>query len=672
MSIGRRRLASFAFATFALAATGCARGPQVQAESLPLKRVVIYRNGVGYFERGGHVEESEVRFKMKEAEIGDFLATLAVMEQGGSSVRAAAFPLDIDDDVAKDADDPDEKKPKLTSDEKRGLKKVVLSLDGKAHDLQVGYIAAAPVWRASYRLVVGTDGQADLQAWGIVQNLSGEDWKDVKLSLVAGAPLAFEAQLGTPVIPPKPTVTDQGEVISSVPGSETSLLQQAPAAAAAPAPPATPAPMADQEAMDYAGPGGSPRDTRQKKGAPAKSGHAASKPSSGAMPGGLAGLSAGSDLGSGSGAGVYNGGATSRMVPVPPPRAISQPRNLSSLAAISVEAGTTRYDLPDSVTVPDKSATMVMLLSRKVPGESDFLFAPDGGVPDSSHHPFRVARFSNKTGGALERGPIAVFQGGAFLGQGMVDPLPDSATATVPFALERSLAVDSERKYDELGERIQKIENGELVIERDAQTQTKYRVRNGGDLAAKVLVKHPRMNGTHLTGAPAGTEDNVGTGSALVPVTVATHATSELVVDERTTLRRNEDWFSNVADNAVKGFLADPKSDRGVVAKLTQAWSMRKEILDKGQTRQKLAQEQSSLGQESEETRRNLRAIEKNKSAEGLRARLTKRLEETATRIDDVTKQIVELDSKLAELRVSFKETLRDVKWVAPITTPST
>jgi predicted transcriptional regulator len=99
---------------------------------------------------------------------------------------------------------------------------------------------------------------------------------------------------------------------------------------------------------------------------------------------------------------------------------------------------------------------------------------------------------------------------------------------------------------------------------------------------------------------------------------------------------------------------------------------MRKEILDKGQTRQKLAQEQSSLGQESEETRRNLRAIEKNKSAEGLRARLTKRLEETATRIDDVTKQIVELDSKLAELRVSFKETLRDVKWVAPITTPST
>ncbi len=664
MSIARRglRFASFAVAVFALAEVGCARGPQVQADSLPLKRVVIYRNGVGYFERGGHVDSQEVRFKMKQAEIGDFLATLAVMEQGGSSVRAAAFPLDVDDDVARDEVDSAEKQPKLTADEKRGLKKVVLSLDGKSHELRVGYVAAAPVWKASYRLVVGSDGQADLQAWGIVENLSGEDWTHVKLSLVAGAPLAFEAQLGTPVIPPKPIVTDQGEVIASVPGSETSLSQQPPpapppAAAATPSALEEPAPVGTLG--DFGGPGGGAR--QKKVGGGGGRERRPAKPSSPAT----------------AAAGAMKSASAADMDSVAPmlmaaPRAISQPRNLSSLAAVAVEAGTTRYDLPDTVTVPDKSATMVMLLSRKVPGESDFLFAPDNGVPDSSHHPFRVARFANNTGAALERGPIAVFEGGAFLGQGMVDPLPDAATATVPFALERSLAVDSERRYDELGERVQKIENGELTVERDAQTQTKYVVRNGGDGAAKVLVKHLRLSGTRLNGPPAGTEDNVGTGSALVPIRVAARATSELVVDERATLRRNEDWFSTVADNAVKSFMADAKSDRAVVAKLAQAWGMRKEILDKSQVRQKLAQEQASLGQQSEETRRNLRAIEKNKGADALRSRLTKRLEETATRIDELTKQIVEIDAKVAELRVAFKETLRDVKWVAPMTTAST
>jgi hypothetical protein len=475
---------------------GCAAAPQVQVESLALKRVVVYRNGVGYFERGGHVEGSEVRFKMKESEVGDFLATLAVMEQGGSSVRAAAFPLDVDDDVRKDDDDnKDVKKAPLTEDEKRGLKKVLLSLDGKAHDIEVGYIASAPVWKPSYRLVVHPGGDADLQAWGIVQNLSGEDWSNVRLSLVAGAPLSFEAQLGTAVIPARPIVTDEGEVIAAVPHAETSLAQEVPAA-----PPPPPAPAADMAPMGgaggLAGVGGELSDDRNASGAgkaqhakkaPARITSRAGAPAQAPMPSSPAAAAAWAEA----------------------PRAISGPRDLRALAAVAVEAGTTRYDLPDSVTVPDKSATMVMLLSKKVPGEADFLFAPEGGVPDSMQHPFRVARFANKTGGALERGPIAVFEEGAFLGQGMVDPLPDAATATVPFALERSLAVDTDRRYEELGERIHKIENGDLTIDRDAQTKSKYRIRNGGDLAAKVIVKHARMNGTRLVAPPKDTEDNV-------------------------------------------------------------------------------------------------------------------------------------------------------------------
>jgi hypothetical protein len=658
-----RRSGCFAFVVFALATAGCARQPQVQADSLPLRRVVVYRNGVGYFERGGHVEEDKVQFRMKEAEVGDFLATLAVMEQGGSSVRSAAFPIDVNDEVNPDEEPTgDEKrppKPPKTEDEKRGIKKVVLALDGKAHELQVGYVAEAPVWRPSYRLVVHDGGRADLQAWGIVQNLSGEDWKDVRLSLVAGAPLAFQAQLGTPVIPPRPTVTDQGEVIAAVPRSETSLSQEAPAP---PPPPAAAAPaggaMVTSEAMMDA------EETRDEKSANAPRKKTAA---------------AGVGHGRGGPAATRSAAPGAMPMPAPPPMAaprpmpqppqISAPRDLRSLAAVAVEGGTTRYDLPETVTVPDKSATMVMLLSKKVDGEAIFLFAPDGGVPDSSQHPFRVARFKNGTGGALERGPIAVFEEGAFLGQGMVDPLPNDATTTVPFALERSLAIDVERKYDALGARLHKIENGQLTIDRDAVTTTKYRVRNGGDRAAKVLVKHARANGSTLHDPPKGTDDNVGTGTALVPGTVGARATAELVVDERRSLREMVDWFSPQADEAVKAFLADAKSDRALAAKLGAAWTLRKDIVDRTNAKAALEQERNDLEQQTEETRRNLKAIEKNKAADALRGKLTARLGEMATRLDEVTKRVVETDAKLAEERVQMVETLRELKYVAPATT---
>lgn len=626
---------------------GCGRSAIVSSD-LPVRRVVVYRNGVAYFERAGHVDESEVRFKMRETEVGDFLATLAVIEKGGSSVRAAAFPL-------KDEEEEPKPKSQMTPDERRGIRSVVLSLDGREHDLEIGYVAASPVWRPSYRLVV--DGkapkEATLQAWGIVQNLSGEDWRDVKLSLVAGAPLAFEAQLGASSIPQRPIVTDEGEVIAAVPKGDTTL-EEANEQERKPRDEKRLEALKKESAALDAEESDAPEPAAQAAtgaAAPAKADRARTRGSRG--PGGRVTV-------------AETKPASPPPPPPPPPRSISAPRNVRSLAAVAVESGATRYDLPNPVTIPDKTATMVMLLNRKVPGGATFLFAPDGGVPDSASHPFRVARFTNRTGGVLERGPIAVFEQGSFLGQGVLDPLPAGATATVPFALERGLAVDQERKYDELGERVAKIENLFLTIERDAVTRTTYRVKNGLDQAADVLVRHPRNGAARLHQPPTGTEDNVGTGTALVPGRVGALATGEIVVDERMTLRRGTDWFTPIADAAVTGYLKDPKADREVVAKLTQAWAVRKEIVEKIEARAKHSEVQNSLQMQSDETRRNLRAIEKNKAADQLRARLTARLAEWAQKLDELTKKIVELDAKLAELKVQFREVLRDVKIEVP------
>lgn len=670
-------------ATLSLGAFGCARGPAVSADGLALRRVVIYRNGVGYFERAGHVEADKVEFRVRGEEVGDFLASLAVIEQGGSSVRAASFPLKVEKD--EDADPPDDDEPpapptppgvmprppekkKPAEKKKKKLETVVLELDGKEHDLQVGYIAATPVWRPSYRLVIEKDG-AELQSWGIVQNLSGEDWTAVSLSLIAGAPLAFEAKLGQPVIPERPVVTDSGEVIAAVPRSETSLNQEQPPPPPPAAPVAAPATGADKDepSLDDL------RDEAERKNAEAV---AESGPGLGRFAGvtrGTGGAAAAAPKPSKKVA-AYRprpssgpmGGAAPAPIQEPRPNP-SAPRNLSALAAIAVEAGATRYDIPTPITVPDKSATMVMLLSKKVPGESIFLFAPDGGVPDSMSHPFRVARFTNKSGGLLERGPIAIFEQGAFLGQGMVDPLPDGATATVPFALERSLAVESERTFGEEGARLAKIESGTIMIERDAVTRTKYRVRNGGDKNAKILLKHARTYQTRLHEPPKGTEDNVGTGSALVPAEAAPHATAELVVDERQAVARSVDWLSQLADDAVKAYLADKRADAGVAAQLSKAWVVRETLVRAVEERQKLTDEQRELENATEETRRNLKALEKNKAAADLRQRLTDRLAKNALRLDEITKRLVELDMTINEQRVRFTDTIRSIKMLEPL-----
>lgn len=614
---------------------GCGRGPIVDSE-LPMKRVVVYRNGVAYFERGGRVDKEEVRFKMHEEEVSDFLATLAVMEKGGSSVRSAAFPLKEEEpapEVGEDDDEDDQRprrrrrrapdKPKPPA---KRLRDVVLRLDGKKHDLLVGYIARSPVWRPSYRLVVKPDDKAVLQAWGIVENLSGEDWRDVELTLVAGAPLAFESQLGTPTIPKRPLVTDEGEVITAVPEAEISLARQKAAEAAL---------AEDEDASDVA----------VEEARPAPSGGAGTL---------------------GARAPMRASAPQARAEAAPPsaPRyeGPSAPRDLSALAAVAQEGGTTRYRLPTPVTVPNQSATMVMLLSREVKGEAAFLFASEPGVPDSGRHPFRVARFTNETTGALERGPIAVFESGAFLGQGVLAPLPIGATTTVPFALERGIGVARSQKWDETGERIAKIENGDLFVERDRVTKTTYRVQSGLGDPAKLLVKHARQPGARLHDPPPGTEDNTGAGSALVPWEIGVRETKDLVVDERSSFQRQEDWFSAVADAAKRAYSTAPGADRGVVAKLDAAWKLRDEIVRQRDARAKVEVEVKQLRAQSDDTRRNLRAIEKNQAAGELRSTLTQRLSQMSARLDELTKDSVELETKLTELEVRFREAVRDIK----------
>ncbi len=681
---GRSLVYRMGFASlFALGALsmGCARGPDVSAAGLSLQRVVIYRNGVAYFERAGRVDSTEVTFRVRREKVGDFLATLAVIEAGGSSVQSASFPIEVageDDEegeVSEPSDGryeillkppPSQKKDKAKKDK---LETVKLSLDGQEHDLVVGYVAETPVWRPSYRLVItkGKSLGADLQAWGIVQNLSGEDWKGVKLSLVAGAPLAFQATLDKPVIPERPVVTDQGEVIASVPTSETSLAQGPPP----PPPPPAAEPAPDDVAQadidgNYDSEGDfAPRDKAEAKGdfrgratgkkAPSRSVASRSAPMGGAAPG---------------------------MMPMspaaPPPRpmeampmqrqqSFSPPRNVNALAAVAMEAGTTRYDIPFPVDIPDKSATMVLLLARPVPGESIFLYAPDPGVPDSRSHPFRVARFSNNTKGLLERGPIAVFENGAFLGQGMVDPLPPGATATVPFALERSLAVDQTRTENEEGARVSRIEAGQLTIERDWVVHTKYAFKNGSDEDAKAMVKHPRLYQTRLHDPPKGTEDNLGTGSALVPVSVPKRASAVLDVDERRIQQRYVDWLSQLADEAVKSYMADARADANVVRDLRAAWEVRGKLRAALDEKEKLQAESNLLENQSDELRRNLRAIEKNKTAEELRRDLTDRLAKAAARIDEITKRAIVLEMQINEQSIRFRDLINGIKMLKPL-----
>ena len=73
-------------------------------------------------------------------------------------------------------------------------------------ELIVSYTVSAPIWKTSYRVVLDEQGKPFFQGWAIVDNVSDEDWQNVKLSLVSGSPISFIQPLQNPLYRHRPVI----------------------------------------------------------------------------------------------------------------------------------------------------------------------------------------------------------------------------------------------------------------------------------------------------------------------------------------------------------------------------------------------------------------------------------------------------------------------------------
>ena len=310
---------------------------------------------------------------------------------------------------------------------------------------------------------------------------------------------------------------------------------------------------------------------------------------------------------------------------------------------------------------------MVLLLSEAAVGESNFMFSPDPGVPDSATHPFRVVRLVNPTSGLLERGPVAIFENSAFLGQGVLEPLSAGGRATIPFALDRSVAVQTEHSERYQGARIAQIEAGRLTLERDRLQRTVYRMQNGSAASVKLLLKHVHTPGARLSPPPLGTEESQGQDSALVPATVAANSRTELNVDEATPFRQGADWASAEAREAELAYVNHPRADAKVAAVLRQALGLQETLRALSNAQATLDAQRSVLTQGAAQVRQSLKAIEKSRGADALRSNLTRRLGELERKVGDVDAQRVAVTVKGEEARVKLQDVVRGLRVDEPL-----
>lgn len=139
-----------------------------------LGRVVVYRNGVAFYERRAAIVDGKISVHVPRDRVDDFLKSLTVVDPETRRPLSVSIPRKEEDGT---------------------LTMTIETADRRRSDVLLTYVTEAPAWKPSYRVVVGPAGKVLLQGWAIVDNVSGEDWDHVLVGVGASSALAFRYDL---------------------------------------------------------------------------------------------------------------------------------------------------------------------------------------------------------------------------------------------------------------------------------------------------------------------------------------------------------------------------------------------------------------------------------------------------------------------------------------------
>ncbi|MGN6104251.1 MAG: OmpA family protein, partial [Kofleriaceae bacterium] len=136
----------------------------------------INRHAAAYNPRRATVQRGALTVSVPRDRVDDFLKSLTVVD----AISRKPLPVSI---------------PRQQADDGNYLvMKLQLPTKDKA-DVMLTYVTESPAWKPSYRVVVGEKGRVMLEGWAIVDNTSGEDWKDVKVGVGSSSALSFRYDL---------------------------------------------------------------------------------------------------------------------------------------------------------------------------------------------------------------------------------------------------------------------------------------------------------------------------------------------------------------------------------------------------------------------------------------------------------------------------------------------
>ena len=761
------------------------------AVKLPVRRVVLYKSGVGYFEHLGHVRgNQDVNINFTSAQLNDVLKSLTVLDLDGGRIsgvsynsdaplgqRLAALRLPIADqtnvagfldalrgarlevrsgsasvsgrllsvekksrtrgDVSEDVtlislvsdsgelhtvellpsttvrlaerdltQDVGRYLGLLASSREQDLRRLAIATAGAGErQLYVSYISEVPVWKTTYRIVLPAKPGAKplLQGWAIVDNTVGEDWDNVELSLVAGAPQSFIQQLSQPYYVRRPQVplpqnvlltpqTHQATLVpgygqlnvqvtdpqgSPISGANVRVLNSANQVVAETSGGANgmysfEGLPADDYHVEINMPGfqrtilnnlhvqsgmqnsanaslqvGSVTTTVEVNAAGRNVQSLSQLGVAGGGPGGQIGGVVGGTIGgmgSGSGGGSFQAGI-----------GVGVAGNIAPAASAQELGDLFEYRLKDRVTIHQNQSAMVPIIQSEIEAEKVSLWNPSLG----SSRPLLALWVNNTSNLTLDAGSFNVIESDAFAGEGLVDTLKPGEKRLLSYAADSGVQVSWRPGAEPQRFTRVQVSRGVLIQTSELRETRTYIVRNEDTSPRVVVIEHPaRPDWKFAADAPKPAESSAG--FHRFRMTVEPKKTATLVVTETSPLDTSYELTSLNSDQ-IELFVRQKSLDAQTEAALRKILDQKAKIAGVGLQIASRQQDISSIFEDQQRVRQNLESLKGSAEEKGLRERYVRQLGDQESQLDSLRKEKSMLEIRRTQLQGELERMIQDL-----------
>jgi len=487
-------------------------------------------------------------------------------------------------------------------------RRIVLSARGQGKRLlRVGYVVAAPLWKSTYRLILPQDAAkatAHLQGWAVLENMSGEDWEKVELTVFSGRPVSFRQALYQAYYVNRPEVpvevagrilprADNGAI--SVPSSrgEGSLKD-------------------DKQKLDEAKKAFDLRNNLQRE---------------------------------------PQGGAAPVETPAPPARP-EQVTLATAVDAAQAEESLTQvaFRIPVAVSIKSGESSIVSIVDRDLPAQRLALYQP-GTVAD---HPLAAVELKNDDSNGLPAGVLTVYEqtasGTAYVGDARLAALPVGESRLLSYAVDEKTKIAREVEEKTALTKVAAA-RGVLRLNHTERQTIRHRIVGPEGESRHLVIEQPKLEGWKLVDpAESKTEQTAQAYRFALDLKPGESRTLTLVL-------QRSDWeeteIADIDADALADMAADGEIDGKAKRALQQLMRLRQNVADAEAELQRLQERKTAINDDQSRIRGNLQVLSRDNA---LAKRYVAKLDEQETALEKLQAQSGNADAGLRTAKAALGE----------------